>query len=103
MDSKLEESHPLQVTIVATEQSREIAHVGNTLAVGRTTSKMVLAFPQTNKDFPPKTFIVEVPEEVVNEYAECVYDLHREAHPELNLPDRKAITAGQTPPVFKIT
>jgi hypothetical protein len=79
---------PLAVTILAHMENREIVRVGNTLAVGKTTSKLVLLFPQTNKNFPPKAFIVEVPDDVMVEYAECTYDLQREAHPELNLPDR---------------
>lgn len=84
----IQEGTPLQVTVLGHSESREIVRVGNTLAVGALSSKLVLAFPQTHKDIPPKTFIVDVPPEVVEEYADCQYDLYREAHPELNLPVR---------------
>ncbi len=93
---KVEESFPVPVNIIGHVAAREIVRVGNTLAMGITSSKIVLAFPQTNKAFPQKTFIVEVPEEVLAEYAECAYDLQREAHPELNLPERGLIQ----PPIF---
>lgn len=100
-DDNIQEGLPLQVSLLGFSETREIVKVGNTLAVGAFKSKLVLAFPQTNPGFPPKTFVVEVPQEVVEEYAECQYDLYREAHPEQNLPDRTTIAAGKTPPIFK--
>lgn len=88
MDSDIQEGLPLQVTLLGLSETREIVKVGNTLAVGAFNAKLVLAFPQTNPAFPQKTFIVDVPQEVADEYAECQYDLYRQAHPEANLPER---------------
>lgn len=85
---KIQEGLPLQVTVLGSSESREIVRVGNTLAVGPFSSKLVLAFPQTNPAIPAKTFVIDVPPEVVEEYAECQYDLYRQAHPEMNLPER---------------
>ncbi len=99
IESKVEEDEiPVPVTIVGHMEAREIVHMtnANTLAIGNTVCKLVFAFPQTNKAFQPKTFIVEVPEEVLVEYADCSYDLQREAHPELNLPDRALVQ----PPIW---
>jgi ATP phosphoribosyltransferase len=99
MNDEVRPGMPVQVTITGYSETREVVRVGDTLALGATTSKIILAFPQTNKDVSPKTFIIEVPGEVVEEYAECTYDLFREAHPEQNLPAR---VPGTCPPIIMI-
>jgi hypothetical protein len=94
-DEKIEVGIAVPVTILGADERREIFRVGQGLAPGRTVSRLVLAFPQTHPDFPSKVYVVEVPSEVIEEYGNCAYDLHRSAHPEQNLPDlRKASAPG---------
>lgn len=75
----------LDVTIIQVSEEREVIKVGDSLALGETTAKFVLAFPSRN-GHPPQSFVVSVPPEAVTEYAECTWDRYRVAHPELNLP-----------------
>ena len=95
--SELKLSTSLPVEIVAVEEVRELEHLSkDEIALGRTLSRIAVRFPQTHNKFPAKTFVLEVPSEVVEEYAECVYDLYRNNHPDENLPDVR----GQAPIEF---
>ena len=57
---KVEESFPVSVNIIGHVAAREIVRVGSTLAMGITSSKIVLAFPQTNKAFPQNNDLMAI-------------------------------------------
>jgi hypothetical protein len=93
----------IPVNIVAAEEHRDLFKVGNELAPGKSYSRIVVQFPQTNPAFAPKTFVIDCEPEVVEEASNCGYDLWREAHPELNLPDRASVDMLNIPLVEGIT